>query len=407
MTAELLLKDIIKIKEFQKIQDDIANSMGISIITTDYRGKPITKHSRCTDFCKTLREDNNTSILCQECDSKGGLESVKRGIPYIYKCHMNIIDFAVPIIFKGQYLGALMAGQVLTEKSKLLELKNIISVDTKVEVKEELIEQYKKLSTIPYDKIKSIAQMLFRISNYIVDQGALKIVQQELNKKNIEFMEAEGIKTALEKELKDAQLKALQSQINPHFLFNILNSISALALIEGAPKTQEVVCDLSEILRYTLRKTNQVSQLGDEISYVKSYLNLQKIRFDSRLNFNITIEENCKNIKVPFMIIQPFVENSIIHGIETKESGGLIEINIYEEGNSTVIAIKDDGIGIDKNKLESINNINGRYIQNTASNGIGINNVLQRIDYFYGDKYYFNINSKKNKGTKVKIVLFK
>lgn len=406
LAVELILKDIIDMEEFQKIQDDIAYSTGTAIITTDYNGKPITKHSMCTDFCNSIREKSDLKALCEKCDSIGGLESVRRGSPYIYKCHMGIIDFAIPIIFKGKYIGSLMAGQILTEESELKKLENIIEVDDKIENKDKVMEKYKNIPIIPYDKIQSIAKMIFRVSNYIVDQGALKMIQHELNEKNIRVMEAEKIQTELERELKDSQLKALQSQINPHFLFNTLNSISALALIEEAPRTKEVVCNLSEILRYTLRNTRGVVELEDEISYIISYLNLQKIRFGSRLDFHVDVDDKYQKVKIPFMIIQPFVENSIIHGIGLKEKGGLIKIKVYKSDNALIILIEDNGVGIDEDKLRLINSGKGEYGEKNSPHGIGIVNVKQRMNYFYGKNYYIDITSPKNKGTIVKVMLF-
>lgn len=404
MTEKFDLKDIIDMEEFQKIQDDIAYSTGTAIITTDCNGKPLTSHSMCTDFCKSIREKSDLRNLCEKCDSIGGLESVRRGNPYIYKCHMGIIDFAIPIIFKGEYLGSLMAGQVLTEESKLESLESIIESHEKAANKDKIMDKYKNIPVIPYDRIQAIAKMIFGISNYIVDQGALKMLQQELSEKNVRVVKAEKIQAELGKELKDSQLKALQSQINPHFLFNTLNSISALALIEDAPRTKKVVCNLSEILRYTLKRTSAVVDLEDEINYITSYLNLQKIRFGSRLEFHIDVDDKYQKIKIPFMIIQPFVENSIIHGIGLKEEGGLIKIKAYKSCKALIISIEDNGVGIDEEKLRLINS--GKASEKNSSHGIGIVNVKQRMNYFYGKNYSVNITSSKNKGTKVKIILF-
>lgn len=402
----LRLQDIINIEMFQKIQDDIADATGLAIITTDYKGKPVTEHSRRTDFCSIIRKDSKLAELCEKCDSRGGLEAVRTGKPFIYRCHTGLIDFAVPIIVQGQYLGALMAGQILTEENKLLELESVIQSDKDyIEQHEDLMKEYKRLPIIPFSKIQAIAQMMFHISNYIVDEGVLKIAQQELNEKSIKFMEAKRAQVEIEKELKAAQLKALQSQINPHFLFNVLNSISSLALIEKAYKTQEVTCNLAEILRYTLKKADQMVEVQEAINYVTAYLKLQKVRFGSRLEFYIDIKEEYKKVRIPFMIIQPFVENSIIHGLELKEEGGMIKISIYESGKFLVISIIDNGRGIEKDKLELINaGKEEEYTRNTLS-GIGISNIKQRLTHYYGNNYSISINSKINEGTEVKISL--
>jgi sensor histidine kinase YesM len=149
-----------------------------------------------------------------------------------------------------------------------------------------------------------------------------------------------------------------------------------------------------------------MSELGDEINYVISYLNLQKIRFDSRLDFNIHIDDKFKDIEVPSMIIQPFVENSIIHGIELKEEGGLIEVKVYESEKNLIISIEDNGVGINKDKLEIINK-KGKDYNESFFNKSGINNVKKRMDYCYGTMHSIDIVSEKNEGTQVKITIFK
>lgn len=406
MSDVLRLEDIINVEAFQKIQDDIADATGLAIITTDYKGKPVTKHSRTTDFCSIIRKNSKLQELCEKCDSRGGLEAVRTGKPFTYRCHTGLIDFAVPIIVQGQYLGSLMAGQILTEESKLKDLESIIQNNNDcIKASKELQEKYKDIRTIPFSKIQSIAQMMFHISNYIVDEGVLKIAQQKLNEENIKLMETKKVQIEIEKELKATQLKALQSQINPHFLFNVLNSISALALIENAQKTQEVICDLSGILRYTLKKGNEKVEVQEAINYVNSYLKLQKVRFGSRLEFYIDVKEECKKIKIPFMIIQPFVENSIIHGLELKEKGGTVKINIYKSDRFLIIHIIDNGRGIEKHKLELINaGKEEEYTRNSLS-GIGISNIKQRMSYYYGEDYSIDISSKINSGTQVKIIL--
>ncbi|MDU1856163.1 MAG: histidine kinase [Clostridium baratii] len=224
--------------------------------------------------------------------------------------------------------------------------------------------------------------------------------------KNIEIARAERSKLELEEEYKACQLKALQSQINPHFLFNVLNSISALAIIEEAPKTQEVIFNLSNMLRYTLKKADKVVSIEEELKYIESYLALQKVRFGDRLNYQIDVSDNVKNQKIPFMSIQTFVENSIVHGLEGKEEGGIINIFSKEDENSYTLCIKDNGTGITENILNGLKDeLEYRYGKDLDK--IGINNVNKRMAKYYGDDYKIEIESKVREGTLVKIIFKK
>lgn len=182
----ILLEEIINIESFQKIQDDIAKATDIAIIMVDYKGKPITSHSNSTKFCCMVREINEYSALCEKCDSRGGVESARIKEAYIYKCHKGLVDFAVPIIVMGQYLGAMMAGQILVDENDKFELEEIVKVDNTFKnldnrLKKELEIEYSKLPILSFNKIKSIAQMMFHISNYIAEEAVLKMSLNEIN----------------------------------------------------------------------------------------------------------------------------------------------------------------------------------------------------------------------------------
>lgn len=380
----------------------------MAVITVDYKGRPASKHSECSEFCKIIRSDSEYSQLCEKCDSRGGLEAARLEKPYVYICHAGLIDFATPIIVNGQYLGAVMAGQVLIKEEEKNELEVILDNKFyKIDLEngdKSISKSYSKLPVVSLDKIKAVAQMMFHISNYIVEEAVLKMAREELNEKNIKFIQAKKVQAELEREFKASELKALQSQINPHFLFNVLNSISSLALVEKAPKTQEVIYNLSNLLRYTLRKVNKIVTLEEAINYIDSYLKLQKVRYADRLQYEINISEETKTINIPFMILQPFVENAIVHGLEKKEEGGFIKI--YEEnlGSHVALCIEDNGTGITKDKLDTIlDDLKSK--ETSSSDRIGINNVNRRMYHHYGEEYDIDIISHIRKGTIVKITI--
>ena len=241
--------------------------------------------------------------------------------------------------------------------------------------------------------------------------GDLLIVKDKIDYKNnsINSLKETLLKLnlgELEKEYEACKLKALQAQINPHFLFNVLNSISALAIIEEAPKTQEVIFNLSNMLRYTLKKADKVVSIEEELNYIESYLALQKVRFGDRLNYEIDVSDNVKNHKIPFMSIQTFVENSIVHGLEGKEEGGIINIFSKEDEDSYTLCIKDNGTGITENILNGLKDeLEYRYGKDLDK--IGINNVNKRMAKYYGDDYKIEIESKVREGTLVKIIFKK
>lgn len=170
---------IINADNYRNIQDSIADSTDMAIITVDYKGKPITHHSKCTNLCKFVRSHPELSHICEKCDSRGGLEAARLNQPYIYLCHMGIVDFAIPIAVDGQYLGAVMGGQVRVEDASEMEsLEKITSQKTDILDyinKNELEELYKSLPVMKLQKVRANASMIYNICNYIVGEAVLKI----------------------------------------------------------------------------------------------------------------------------------------------------------------------------------------------------------------------------------------
>lgn len=400
------IREILDVDSFQKIQDDIAKATELAMVTVDYKGIPVTKHSKCSEFCKLIREQKEFSKLCEKCDSRGGLEAAREGNFYIYKCHRGLVDVAVPIIINDRYLGAVMLGQVLLEDSDNYDLESVLTKELEydIAIRDKIIEAYKKIPSFSFEKIKSISEMMSHISNYIVEEAMLKNIQNEIYMKNIEIEKARRSNLELEEEYKECQLKALQSQVNPHFLFNVLNSIASLAIIENAPKTQEIIYNLSYILRYTLKKANKIVRLSEEINHIKAYLEIQKVRFGDRIKYSIDFNKEDLNVQIPFMALQVFVENAVLHGIEEKEQGGTVSILIKGNGDYIKITILDNGVGISSEKLCELKN-DIKYREELNLDKVGINNVNKRMFHYYGEEYSINIDSKVKKGTKVEIII--
>jgi len=186
----LILGNIINSESFKVVQDSIAEAIEMAIITVDYKGVAVTKHSNCSEFCKMVRKYPKYRELCEKCDSRGGLESVRTQKPYIYVCHAGLVDFATPIIVNGQYLGSVMAGQVLIEEKDKEKLEQIINdKNSKRELmeKKEINDAYKLLPVMTLDKVESLSKMMFHISSYIVKEAKLKISLNEMNEKFLEI----------------------------------------------------------------------------------------------------------------------------------------------------------------------------------------------------------------------------
>ena len=170
------LKELLARSDFQKMQDEIASATGIAMITVDYTGSPITLHSQCSEFCRIVRKDSRFARLCEKCDSRGGVEAARLKRPYIYLCHMGIVDFAIPIIINGLYLGAVMAGQVLAGDMSGAEekLERIVTENSFPALSGALMRSYEKLPVLAYEKINSLSKIISYFCNSFIRESIEK-----------------------------------------------------------------------------------------------------------------------------------------------------------------------------------------------------------------------------------------
>jgi len=183
-----------------------------------------------------------------------------------------------------------------------------------------------------------------------------------------------------------AELKVLQAQIHPHFLFNALNTIASFCRTDPG-KARELILNLSTFFRKTLNRGDSFVTIEEEIDLVNSYLSIEKARFGDRLDIIYNISGDLLKRKIPAFIIQPLVENSIKHGISPHLDGGRIEINIEEDDNYLKISVSDTGVGMSKERYQDV-------ITNWP--GIGLKNINERLRNFYGNSYGLNIESEEN-----------
>jgi two-component system LytT family sensor kinase len=191
--------------------------------------------------------------------------------------------------------------------------------------------------------------------------------------------------------LTEAQLAALTNQINPHFLFNTLNSISSLIRVDPE-RARSMIYRLSSILRRRLRKTENLATLRDEISFIDDYLAIELVRFGDKLRFRKDIEEKALGRLIPTMILQPIIENSVKHGLANKIEGGTVSLRVWLDDTRLFILIEDDGLGIPESKLHTL-----------FERGIGVSNVKERLRVLFGPGYRMTVHSELGAGTRTVI----
>jgi two-component system sensor histidine kinase YesM len=238
-------------------------------------------------------------------------------------------------------------------------------------------------------------------------------IRQSINemeeKSNLErrLQEKEMENLTIKSNLKEAELHALQAQINPHFLYNTLNTGAQLAMLDGADRACSFIENAAELFRYSMRNLDKPVTIGDEMRNVENYMHLLNERFADKIELSIIKDDNLLEYKIPCMILQPIVENAYIHGVSDVEYNGAITLNIKKEDRNVIISIKDNGKGMSAEKINEI--LKGELSDKTSldsihmghTNGIGMNNILSRLKIFYNQDGIVDIKSEPGHGTEV------
>lgn len=239
--------------------------------------------------------------------------------------------------------------------------------------------------------------MVQRIGEYIT-------TTKESMEKEQQMMERELL---MENHLKEAQLKYLQSQINPHFLFNSLNAGAQLAMMEDAEKTGIFVEKMADFFRYNVKKGEEDATLAEELEAVDNYIYILNVRFAGDIQFTSEVDEGLDEVRIPSMILQPVVENAVNHGIRDIEWEGYIHLTVRREEDAIKISIRDNGKGMTEAQIENV--LQGNAAQNqeqSDSTGIGMNNVISRLELYYEKTDLLEIYSEGiGKGTEVVITI--
>lgn len=400
------LQDILSLDMIKNIIFELGTITGLRVSLANYKGELYeeTENPNTLNSCTAIR-NSGIGHLCEKSDAFAGLEAARLGEPIVYLCHMGAAETASPIIVNGQYLGCLLAGQAKLPDHETAQLERIVkSADISKLPSEEqaaYINHDNLLRPYTLEKLQAMSRLLFVMANYIAELSYKKIIQKQIDEYEFSLLRERNLNVELERNLAMVHLKNVQSRMNPHFLFNALNTINQQSILEGAEKTAGLIEALSDILRKTVKNSNQVGTLNDELTYIKSYLHIMKVALQDRLNVVFDVDETFLDAQLPILTIQPIVENAIIHGIEPKPEGGNLTISIKRVSGWIDIVIADTGVGIKPElliQIRSIENISETNIQETS---LGIRSVIRILREHFKSSFRWSVTSVGNEGAKI------
>jgi len=358
----------------------------ISLYLVDTNGSILHELIPSPDFCTHICQ-NRKDQVCPDYIAQFNSNEEGR-----FVCRHGLENILLSIKVKDKTVGYIAGMQVYSQETEYL--KYMINIQTLQQEKAAELEYIAKsissLKTVEANKMKVHEQLC----NHLAKNISIDLSESVSHVDSVSRLSIE--KEILEKKIIDLEAKNMSLVINPHFLFNTLNCIARIAYFEHSHTTEELIYCLSDLLRYNLKQDSQLHTIEAEIDNIEKYLYIQKARFKNRLEYTIDIPERIKSYRIPNMVIQPIVENALIHGITPKRDGGKINIFAEEKDKEIIISIADNGNGFPKPVLDKI-------YQHENKSGLGFRSTNERIKQYYGECYGLEIVKSDYSGSTVTI----
>lgn len=235
-------------------------------------------------------------------------------------------------------------------------------------------------------------------------RGQIKRLGHSFNRMVSQIRDLIEERDSKERARSQAEIEALQSQINPHFLSNTLNSVRLMAMIAKTDNIRKIIDSLSALLTHVFREPNSLAPIGQEIKVLESYVHIMQVRYGGKLNIQFNMDDTLLNYSMPKMLLQPILENAIFHGLDQQNMNELIEVKAVRHELGVCFTITDYGKGMTDEQIRELLHQGEKYQRGNFS-GLGVHNVLQRIELNYGHPYGLEIDSKLGRGTIVTILL--
>ena len=358
------------------------------------RGRNVSKYNddygeakKLYDYIQSCINSLNTSVFLE---SSNNYSLLRTSLTYLTGISMFLLLAALMIAFAWILV---MTRNITKPLIQLADVANEIARGN-MEVDFPIVETGDEITTVA----KACNKMIDSIRVYIQKtkenyERESKLIENELIMKN---------------ELKEAQLKYLQAQINPHFLFNSLNAGAQLAMMEGAEKACLFIENMADFFRYNVRKIDKDTTLREELKLVDNYVYILNVRFSGDIHYRKKIDERLLDTLMPSMIIQPLIENAVNHGIRELDTEGYIELTVYNNNENVCITVADNGVGIEPEIAEKI--LRGESAHSNSgrdSAGIGMDNVINRLRRYYNMEHVMDIRRRESGGTEVILYLQK
>lgn len=384
--AQVALIDIVNRPAFEQAADLYHRLTRMTVSFPDREGNIVfyPDKERC-DFCRLIQSTERGRELCQASDKRAAEVALRDNRPMFYTCHAGLVDVVVPIIVGKERIGCFYSGQSLLTSSKPLS-EGFDDVRARVADLEldmdALGAAYHRVPQVDADKLETAVELLSIICSNLVSNEIEMRRQRELTRSLVQ-------KARLERDLREMELRLSQAQLNPHFLFNTLNLILGEAMNEGADRTAHLIEELSVLLSNSLTRIGSMVRLDAEMANAEAYVAVFRARFGKQIELRTDLPRELASFKVPALILQPLVENALVHAFPKCTEPFVISISAHQtdpsdqSDRSVEIRVADNGPGMTPKEHASVL----RMLRNRRHDGkmTGLVGLSRRLGYYYPD----------------------
>lgn len=392
------MDELIEITQLEPITEKFSRSVGLAVTLISAQGERLAEPKNLGEFCRLC--SGLGAGDCAIC-SPAGVDTKGNELK-VYHCQYGLTSFLAPIVINGRLLGFLGCGYELlaVQSGETVELINQYFPEVYRPVAK---RAYLGLGVLTRNHLVAAAETLSLFTTSLVQLLISSVRQKQMHDYRLKLSLEKQKQAELESSLNEVRLRFLESQVNPHFLFNTLNTIAQMAEMEGASTVSALTYALSNLLRSSVGKSDSLISVQEELAYVEDYLFIQRTRFPNRFEVTTAVDEQVKKVKIPFMTLMVLVENAILHGFADMRRDGRLIIQGSLEEDAAVFVVEDNGKGIPAEVQTQIETINKTGFNSNNMKGIGLKNILMRLKYFYGDRFVFTMERPAGRGTKVVI----
>ena len=394
--ADIELMEMAKVINLDAIAEKFAKTVNMTVTLIDVAGNFLTEKKNLPDLCLLcIREKGGNCVL--HCASPQWPYSEKK----IFRCKFGVSAIQSPVVVNDRILGYLGCGY--GRMSIVIPQTELMALDKRTASKAQAA--YLNLNFMTRNQLISVAETLSLVSASLVQLMDNSLKEKELSCYRVSLSEEREMQARLHNSLSQARLKFLESQVNPHFLFNTLNTIAQQAEMDGAATLASLTYSLSNLLRLSLGKAESLVTLEEEWSYIKDYLFIQQTRFPDKFDVDIALDPATLQLKIPFMTIMVLIENSILHGFRNVRQQGRLQVCSYKQGQAGIIEVRDNGCGIPEDIAAAVRELPHSEYDPPSLKGIGIKNIFLRLKHYYGDSFALTHTRLEAGGTLARITL--